>query len=214
MPVKISAADFEAATPADPIAGAAQEHKPPAVQTEIPDLSASDIGAETIADKLAEGFPEDKTRVSEFGPAIKDSNGVDFDPKKHRMDAEGKPLFNADGRFSKRYSKRNDKGDEDEYDATATMLTAGLFKLFGAVFDPEEAEPDPEFRATIHAAYATALRSKGISITDPVWNAIGLTGIYGFTVIQKPKSRVKAASLWEKVKGKLFKRKNQPIETI
>jgi hypothetical protein len=201
MSVKITKEAFDAAPDAD---------KPPVSseprQPEIPEITATELKAEAVADKMAEGFPAIDGSAFEPGKIPqKDTAGTEFDPKRHRMDAEGKPMVNADGKFSKRYTKRNEKADEDEYDATATMLTAGLFHFFGAVFDPDEAKPNPEFAEKIKDSYATALRAKGISITDPTWNAVGMTGIYAFGVVQQPKSREKAKVLWAGIKARFRK---------
>jgi hypothetical protein len=200
MSVKISAADFDAAPDADKPAASAQKMDTP--QQEFPDLGATDIGADEIADATAAGFPKDETPPGSNPDAPKDTSGATFDPKKHRMGPDGKPMVNADGKFSKRYSRKNEKSDQDEYDATGTMLAAMVFKLFGAIFDAEEAKPDPEFEATLTDAYATALRAKGLSLTDPTWNAIGLTGIYAFGVVQKPKSNAKFKTLWAGVRSR------------
>ncbi len=175
---------------------------------------------------LSNPSPESQTNSAPPPPASSytgqvDSEGTQFDPNRHKVDAEGKPRLNAKGRFmgfkaSFQPSQAQQQaaaprtilpGEKPPADLPDKFLLAARAYCKGAegglcaLVSDEWKFDDQAEEDWVVAAVTEYLRSTGETNLSPGTLAILVGLAYAGKRIQRPKTANKLAGLWFKVKG-------------
>ena len=175
---------------------------------------APEVSAERLSDAVAEGFPAlDMGEVDGLETAEtpqdqtpRDSIGTPFDPSRHKVGDDGKPLLNDAGRFVRMNRRKAEAAQAapaapaiDQYAQAAQIISMIEIRIMGIVFDPEEAKPDPEFQKAFLEAWTLYLRTAEISLLSPGWSLVAMHAAFVAGVVEKPKSKEKAKKIFGRV---------------